>query len=434
MSAIPLLIALAAPLAPANSPLQDEADRRVRAVLPRVVEWRRDFHRNPELGNRETRTSAKVAEHLRSLGLEVRTGVAHTGVVALIRGGKPGPVVALRADMDALPVTEEVDLPFKSAARGEWRGQPVGVMHACGHDAHTAILMGVAEALAGMKERLPGTVKLVFQPAEEGVPPGEEGGAAMMVKEGVLEGPQVDAVFGLHVFSGIPVGTLAWRPRGFMAASDELEIRVRGRQTHGAMPWKGVDPIVAAAQVVMALQTIVSRQAEITRAPAIVTVGSIQGGNRGNIIPDEVVMSGTVRTFEPEMQKMIHEAIRRTVSSTAAAAGATAEVEIKGYSPVTFNDPALTGRMEPTLRRVASVVPDLEPRTVAEDFAMYQQKVPGLFFFVGATPAGTDMAKAEPNHSPRFFVDEGALEVGARALAALAVDFLSLAASESRAR
>jgi amidohydrolase len=412
-------------LAPATGALQDEADRRVRAVLPRVVEWRRDFHRNPELGNRETRTSAKVAEHLRSLGLEVRTGVAHTGVVALIRGGKPGPVVALRADMDALPVTEEVDLPFKSAARAEWRGQPVGVMHACGHDAHTAILMGVAEALAGMKERLPGTVKLVFQPAEEGVPPGEEGGAAMMVKEGVLESPQVDAVFGLHVFSGIPVGTLAWRPRGFMAASDELEIRVRGRQTHGAMPWKGVDPIVTAAQVVMALQTIVSRQAEITRAPAIVTIGSIQGGNRGNIIPDEVVMSGTVRTFEPEMQKMIHEAIRRTVSSTAAAAGATAEVEIKGYSPVTFNDPALTGRMEPTLRRVASVVPDLEPRTVAEDFAMYQQKVPGLFFFVGATPAGTDMAKAEPNHSPRFFVDEGALEVGARALAALAVDFLS---------
>jgi amidohydrolase len=420
-----LLFVLAAAAAPAARELQDEADRRVRAVLPKVVEWRRDFHRNPELGNREARTSAKVAEHLRSLGLEVRTGVAHTGVVALIRGGRPGPVVALRADMDALPVAEETDVPFKSTAKAEWRGQPVGVMHACGHDAHTAILMGVAEALAGLKERLPGTVKLIFQPAEEGVPPGEDGGAAMMVEQGVLREPKVDAVFGLHVFSGIPVGTLAWRPRGFMAASDELEIKVRGRQTHGAMPWKGVDPIVAAAQVVTALQTIVSRQAEITRAPAIVTIGSIQGGNRGNIIPDEVVMSGTVRTFEPAMQKAVHEAIRRTVRSTAEAAGATAEVEIRGYSPVTFNDPALTGRMEPTLRRVASVIPDLEPRTVAEDFSIYQQNVPGLFFFVGATPAGTDMAKAEPNHSPRFFVDEGALEVGARALAALAVDYLA---------
>lgn len=434
MNPLPMLLALAAAVPQGNRPLQDEADRRVRAALPRIVEWRRDFHQHPELGNHEVRTSAKVAEHLRSLGLEVRTGVAHTGVVALIRGGRPGPVVALRADMDALPVTEQDDLPFKSTARAEWRGQPVGVMHACGHDAHTAILMGVAEALAGMKERLPGTVKLIFQPAEEGVPPGEEGGAAMMVKERVLEDPKVDAVFGLHVFSGIPVGTLAWRPRGFMAASDELEIRVHGRQTHGAMPWKGVDPIVTAAQVVMALQTIVSRQAEITRAPAIVTIGSIQGGNRGNIIPDEVAMSGTVRTFDPAMRDQIHEAIRRTVASTAAAAGATADVEIKGYSPVTFNDPALTGRMEPTLRRVASVVPDLEPRTVAEDFAVYQQTVPGLFFYVGATPANTDMSKAEPNHSPRFFVDEGALEVGARALAALAVDYLSLAAGESRAQ
>jgi amidohydrolase len=371
------------------------------------------------------RTSGKVAEHLKALGLEVQTGVAHTGVVALIKGGKPGPVIALRADMDGLPVTEELDLPFKSTEKTEWRGQQVGVMHACGHDAHTAILMGVAEALAGMRERLPGTVKLIFQPAEEGLPVGEEGGAALMTKEGVLEGPKVDAVFGLHVFGGIPVGTLAWRPRGFMAASDELEIRIKGRSTHGAMPWKGVDPIVAAAQVVTALQAIVARQAEITRAPAIVTIGSIHGGNRGNIIPDEVVMTGTIRTFEPAMQDAIHAAVRRTATSVAAAAGATAEVDIRGYTPVTFNDPALTARMEPSLRRVASVVPDLEPRTVAEDFAVFQQKVPGFYFYVGATPAGTDMAKAEPNHSPRFFVDEGALEVGARALAAVAVDYLA---------
>jgi len=278
-----------------------------------------------------------------------------------------------------------------------------------------------------MKDKLPGTVKLIFQPAEEGVPPGEEGGAAMMTKEGVLENPKVDAVFGLHVFSGIPAGTLAWRPRGFMAASDELEIKVKGRSTHGAMPWRGVDPVVASAQIVMALQTVVSRQAEITRAPAIVTIGSIHGGNRGNIIPDEVVMSGTIRSLDPKMQDAMHAAIRRIVESTAAAAGATAEVEIKRYAPVTFNDPALTSRMEPTLRRVSGdkVISDLEARTVAEDFSVFQQKVPGLYFYVGATPAGEDMAKAEPNHSPRFFVDESALELGARALSALVVDYLA---------
>jgi amidohydrolase len=424
MNLLPLLLAAAA-ATPALSPLQAEADRRAREAVPRIVAWRRDFHQHPELGNREVRTAGKVAEHLKALGLEVQTGVAHTGVVALIKGGKPGPVIALRADMDGLPVTEELDLPFKSTAKTEWRGQQVGVMHACGHDAHTAILMGVAEALAGMRERLPGTVKLIFQPAEEGLPVGEDGGAALMTKQGVLENPKVDAVFGLHVFGGIPVGTLAWRPGGFMAASDELDIKIKGRSTHGAMPWKGVDPIVAAAQVVTALQAIVARQTEITRAPAIVTIGSIHGGNRGNIIPDEVVMTGTVRTFEPAMQDAIHEAIRRTATSVAAAAGATAEVDIRRYTPVTFNDPALTGRMEPSLRRVGSVVPDLEPRTVAEDFAVFQQKVPGFYFYVGATPAGTDMAKAEPNHSPRFFVDEGALEVGARALAAVAVDYLA---------
>jgi amidohydrolase len=426
MSALLGGLLLLAGASPAGGSVQAEIDTRARAVLPRVVEWRRDLHQHPELGNREVRTAGKVAEHLKALGLEVTTGVAHTGVVALGRGGKPGPVVALRADMDGLPVTEELDLPFKSTARGEWRGQPVGVMHACGHDAHTAILMGVAEVLVGMKARLPGTVKLIFQPAEEGLPPGEEGGAALMTKQGVLNDPKVDAIFGLHVFSGVPAGTLAWRPRGFMAAADELEIRVRGRQTHGAMPWRGVDPIVTAAQVVMALQTIVSRQAEITRAPAIVTIGSILGGNRGNIIPDEVVMTGTVRTFDPAMRTSIHEAIRRTATSVAEAAGATAEVKIVGYAPVTYNDPALTSRMEPTLRRVGGqqVIPDLEPRTVAEDFSVFQQNVPGLYFFVGATPVGTDMARAEPNHSPRFFVDEASLEVGVRVLSALALDYL----------
>ena len=427
MSALLLAAVLAAAAPKADASLPAEADRRVQAVMARVVEWRRDFHQHPELGNREVRTSGVVAAHLKALGLEVKTGVAHTGVVAVIKGGKPGPVVALRADMDALPVKEELDLPFKSTATGEYRGQTVPVMHACGHDAHTAMLMGVAEALAGMKERLPGTVKLIFQPCEEGPPPGEEAGAALMTKEGVLEEPKVDAVFGIHVFSGIPVGTVAFRPRGFMAASDELEIHVRGRGTHGALPWRGVDPIVAAAGVVTALQSVVARQTEITKAPAIVTIGSIHGGNRYNIIPDEVVMLGTVRSFDPRMQDALHEAIRRTATNAAAAQGATAEVTIKRYTPVTFNDPALAARMEPTLRRVTggAVVNDLEPRTVAEDFAIFQQKVPGLFLFVGATPKGEDMAKAEPNHSPRFFVDEGALEVGARTLAALAVDYLS---------
>src|SRR5262245_44151968 len=425
MNLLPLLLAAATAAPAANASLQAEADRRARAVVSRMVEWHRDIHQNPELGNHEVRTAAKVAEHLRALGLEVQTGVAHTGVVALIKGGRPGPVVALRADMDALPVTEDLDLPYKSTAKAEWRGQTVGVMHACGHDFHVAILMGVAEALAGMKAQLPGTVKLIFQPAEEGVPPGEEGGADLMTRQGVLENPKVDAVFGLHVFSGIPVGTLAWRPRGFMAAADDLEIKVHGRSTHGAMPWRGVDPVVASAQIVMALQTIVSRQAEITRAPAIVTIGSIHGGNRGNIIPDEVVMTGTIRTLDPKMQDAIHEDIRRVVASTAAAAGATADVTIKRYAPVTFNDPALTARMEPTLRRVSGgkVVADLEPRTVAEDFAVFQQKVPGFYFYVGATPENEDMAKAEPNHSPRFFVDERALEIGARALSALTIDY-----------
>ena len=308
MNLLPLLLLVGA-AAPAANPLQAEADRRARALVPRMIEWHRDIHQHPELGNRETRTAAKVAEHLRALGLEVQTGVAHTGVVALIKGGRPGPVVALRADMDALPVTEELDLPYKSTVKAEWRGQTVGVMHACGHDFHVAILMGVAEALAGMRQKLPGTVKLIFQPAEEGVPPGEEGGADMMTRQGVLENPKVDAVFGLHVFSGIPAGTLAWRPRGFMAASDELEIKVKGRGTHGAMPWRGVDPVVAAAQIVMALQTIVSRQAEITRAPAIVTIGSIHGGNRGNIIPDEVVLTGTLRALDPKMHEQIHAAV-----------------------------------------------------------------------------------------------------------------------------
>ncbi len=416
--------ALAAAPKPA-APLQAELDRRAEAVLPRVVAWRRDVHQHPELGNRETRTAALVAEHLRALGLEVRTGVAHTGVVGLLRGGRPGAVVALRADMDALPVTEEVDLPFKSTVRTTYNGRETGVMHACGHDNHVAILMGVAEVLAGMRAQLPGSVRFIFQPAEEGPPAGEEGGAPMMVREGVLADPRVDAIFGLHVFP-YPVGTIHTRPGGLMASSDTLRIVVRGRQTHGALPWLGVDPVVVAAQIVLGLQTITSRQVDLTKSPVVVTIGSIQGGNRSNIIPDVVTLEGTLRTFDPALRLELHEIVRRTATSIAAAAGAEATVAIELGNGVTTNDPALVQRMEPSLRRVAGAALELNAgvTTTAEDFSVYQERVPGLFFFLGVTPKGVDPKSAAPNHSPRFFADEGALITGVRALASLAVDYL----------
>ncbi|HLL83370.1 MAG TPA: amidohydrolase [Longimicrobium sp.] len=412
-----------------GGPADAEIQRRVDAVTPRVVAWRRDIHQNPELGNREVRTARLVAEHLRALGMEVQTGVAHTGVVGVLRGGRPGPVVALRADMDALPVTEQVDLPFASKARAEYNGQQVGVMHACGHDNHVAILMGAAEVLAGMRAQLPGTVKFIFQPAEEGPPAGEEGGAKMMVKEGVLENPRPDAIFGLHV--GVipaPVGTISYRPRGAMAAADNLRIIVRGRQTHGAVPWSGVDPIVISAQIVQGLQTIASRQTNLTTAPIVVTIGSINGGVRGNIIPDSVVMVGTIRTLDKDMQTDVHDRIRRTAEMIAQSAGATAQVVIdKGVAPLTFNDPALTERMLPTLQRVggAERVQLVPPTMGAEDFSEFQARVPGLFVFLGVVPAGQDLSRVAPNHSPFFFADEGALPVGVRAMTQLAVDYLA---------
>ncbi|MBE3100340.1 MAG: amidohydrolase [Planctomycetes bacterium] len=426
---LPALVALMAPATtqgPGVATLHDQIDRGARQVMSRVIAWRRDFHQHPELGNREVRTSGIVADHLRALGLEVRANIAHTGVVGVLRGGRPGPVVALRADMDALPVTEEADLPFKSTVRAEYNGREVGVMHACGHDAHMSMLMGAAEVLAGMKADLPGTVVFLFQPAEEGAPAGEDGGAALMIKEGALDNPKVEAVFGLHVFP-FEAGGIHFRPRGIMAASDTLAIRVRGRQTHGALPWDGVDPIVVSSQIILGLQTIVSRQSNLTTAPAIVTIGRIEGGNRSNIIPDEVVMEGTIRTFDPDMQRQIHDRIRRTVAGIAQAAGATAETTITMGNPVTYNDPALTGRMTATLRRVAAgdFNPDGPVTTTAEDVSLYLSKVPGLYFFLGITPKGADPAAVFPNHSPRFFVDEGALVTGVRALASLAVDYLT---------
>jgi amidohydrolase len=420
-----LAIALAL-VAPQQSRLDAEIDRRAAAVTDSVVAWRRDIHQHPELGNRETRTAALVADHLKALGLEVRTGVAHTGVVAVLRGGKPGPVVALRADMDALPVTEEVNLPFKSAARAVYNGQDVGVMHACGHDTHTAMLLGVATVLAGMRAELPGTVKFLFQPAEEGAPAGEEGGASLMIKEGALQNPKPDAVFGLHVFP-YPAGHIAARGGGAMASADMLRIVVHGRQTHGALPWRGVDPIVVAAQIVLGLQTIASRQLDVTTAPAIITIGSIQGGVRYNIIPDSVVLVGTIRAFDQAMRDDIHARVTRTAEDIAHAAGATATTTITGYGGVTWNDPALTERMRATLRRVVgdSALMEGPAITASEDFAAYEQVVPGMFFFLGITPPGASADTVAPNHSPRFYVDEHALPVGVRAMSHLAVDYLT---------
>ncbi|MEO5761230.1 MAG: amidohydrolase, partial [Vicinamibacteria bacterium] len=376
-------------------------DKAAAAILPRVVAWRRDFHEHPELGTQEVRTAKLVADELSSLGFEVKTSVAKTGVVGLLRGGKPGPVVALRSDMDGLPVKEEVDLPFKSTATGTWNGQPVSIMHACGHDNHLAILLGTANVLAGMKAQLSGSVKFVFQPAEEGPPAGEEAGALVMVREGVLENPKVDAIFGLHVFP-METGTVAWRAKGTMAAGDAYELIVRGRQTHGAIPWAGIDPIVVSSQIVLAFQTIVSRQIDLTTAPAILTIGAINGGNRHNIIPNEVKMMGTLRTYDNAMRDSMMERMRRTATMIAQSAGASAELTFGQSLPLTYNDPDLTKRMDATLRRVGGehAVPDTIPSTASEDFSFYQQKVPGLFFFLGVTPKGTAPGDIYANHSP----------------------------------
>jgi amidohydrolase len=416
-----LCTALGATATLAADPLPAAVAESLDSVMPRVVEWRRDIHAHPELGNREFRTAALIAQHLRSLGMEVQTGVAHTGVVGVLRGGE-GPVVALRADMDALPVTEQVDLPFASKVTAEYNGEEVGVMHACGHDNHVAILMGVAEVLAGMGDNLPGTVKFIFQPAEEGAPEGEEGGAELMLREGAFESPAPDVVFGLHVFP-FPVGTVATRPAGLMASSDFMRITVQGRQTHGAVPWAGVDPIVTASQIVLGLQTIASRQLDATLTPSIITVGKIGGGVRNNIIPESVTMEGTIRTFDQNTRADIHQRIRRTAENIAAAAGATADVYIDLGYPVTYNNPELYRDMAPTLRRVAGDgFIEAQQTTTAEDFSLFANEVPGLFLFLGVAP--DDPALVAPNHSPRFYADERALPVGVKTLTALTLDYM----------
>ncbi len=412
--------------AASDADLRGAVDRAAEAVMPQVIAWRRDLHRHPELSNREVRTAAFVADHLRELGLAVRTGVAHTGVVGVLRGGTEGPVVALRADMDALPVTEQTGLPFASSERASYRGQEVGVMHACGHDAHTAILLGVAEVLAGLRDRLPGAVLFVFQPAEEGPPPGEEGGASLMLAEGAFDDPTPDVVFGLHVTSRQAFGEIGVVPGGAMASSDRMTIRVRGRQTHAAYPWDGVDPIAVAAQIVLALEALPARQVD-ARVPSVVSFGAIHGGVRNNIIPEEVELLGTIRALGQANREQLHERVRHTATKIAESAGASAEVEIRPGNPITWNDPELVRRIRPTLVRVAGAEKVIQPLpwTGAEDFSRYQERVPGVFFWLGVNPPGVAPEDAAPNHSPRFLVDEDALVVGVRALAQLTVDTLT---------
>jgi len=420
------LLALAVGSALATEP----SAQLVQDVLPQITAWRRDLHQHPELSNREVRTSKIVAEELQRLGYEVRIGIAHTGVVGILKGGKPGPKLAIRADMDALPVTEQVDLPFASKTMGEYLGKTVGVMHACGHDAHTAMTLGLANILAKLRPDLPGEVMLIFQPAEEGAPPGEEGGAPLMVKDGVFRDFKPDAVFGMHVVSSLAVGTVGVRAGGAMASSDTFRIVVHGRQSHGAMPWLSIDPIVTAAEIVTSAQTIVSRQLDINKDPAVVTFGIFNGGQRFNIVPETAELQGTVRAFDEGMRKQALASLRNIAEHVAAANGATVDAEIPTAvsNPVNYNDPALTARVRASLETAFGKDHVIEsPRwTASEDFPQLALSVPApsVYFFVGATPKGTDPATAPTNHSPKFFLDESALDIGTRAMLQAGLDYL----------
>jgi amidohydrolase len=423
-----MLAALALPLmAQTNPRVQARADQYAKDIEAKVIQWRRHFHQYPELSNREVKTGQKIAELLNSMGIEVKHPVAKTGVVGILRTGKPGPVIALRADMDGLPVPERNSLPFASKEIGEYNGEQVPVMHACGHDTHMAMLLGVAETLSKMKADLKGTIVFLFQPAEEGAPAGEEGGAALMVKEGVLDNPKVDVVFGTHISSLTPVGTLTYRPGGLLAAVDVLEIKVTGRQTHGSAPWGGVDPIVTSAQIINGLQTIVSRQLDLTEAAAVVTIGKISGGVRSNIIPESVEMVGTIRTLDSQMQDLVHERIRRTAENIAESQGAKAEVTITRGYPVTYNNPELTAWALPSLERAAGKdkVQLIPATTGAEDFSFFAQKVPGLFLFVGGMPLNADPSKVASHHTPDFFIDESGMITGVKAILNLTLDYMN---------
>jgi amidohydrolase len=424
-----LLLVASVAAAQVNPKLQAKIEQEAKAIEPKLIEWRRHFHQNPELSNQEIKTGAYIAAHLKSLGIEVQYPVAKTGVVGLLRGAKPGPVIALRADMDALPVVERNSLPFASKEKVLFNGQETGVMHACGHDAHMSILMAVAEILAKNKSELKGTVKFLFQPAEEGVAPSEgTAGAELMIKEGVLENPKVDVVFGLHVQSLLPSGQLAYRPGGLMAAVDAFDIKIIGHGAHGATPWDSVDPIVISGQVIEGLQTIVSRQSELTKGAVVITVGSLHAGIRRNIIPETATLEGTIRTFDVGMQKLVHERIKKTVTKIAEASGATAEVKVMNGYPATYNDPALTRQMVSSLERAAGKqnVAEIAAVTMAEDFSFFQQKVPGLFFFLGAYPSELNLATAPVHHTADFMIDEKSFVTGVKAFLALTTDYMYL--------
>jgi amidohydrolase len=409
----------------------ERIDAAVLKTEPQCIAWRRQLHENPELGNREFNTAKLVATQLRSFGIEVKEGVAHTGVVGVLKGGRPGPVIALRADMDALPVTERTPVPFASKVTTEYNGQQTGVMHACGHDTHVAILLSVAGILSNMRSEIAGTIKFVFQPAEEGVPKGEEGGAELMVKEGVLENPKPEVIFGLHINAQIETGTIAYRPGGFYAGVNDMKITVKGRSSHGAYPWDSVDPIVASAQIINNLQAIISRNLDITENAGVVTIGAIHGGNRSNIIPEQVEMLGTVRSLSDADEKLLIERIKQVVTKTAESAGTVADVQIpySAHYPVTYNNEALTAKMVPSFQRAAGAghVKLIPAKTGAEDFSFFQQKIPGLYFNIGGSPKGKDAKKQPSHHTPDFYIDESSMQTGIKAFLYLVNDYLKMA-------
>ena len=405
--------------------LSKEIEAATAKVMSKVVDWRRHVHQYPELGNSEIKTAKFVEDHLRKLGLEVRTGIAKTGVVGILKGAQPGPVIGLRADMDGLPVTERNALPFASKEKAVFNGQNVGVMHACGHDTHVAMLMGAAEVLAGMKDKIKGTVVFIFQPAEEGPPAGEEGGAALMVKEGVMNSPKIDAIFGIHINSQTEIGKIRYKSGAAMAASDWFSIKVKGKQTHGSQPWSGIDPIAVATQIYTGLQMIVARSSELTKAPVVITVGRINGGVRENIIPEEMTMAGTIRTLDAAMQKDTHEKIRLTATKIAESMGASVEVTIENKALLTYNTPDLVKKMVPSLEKAAGIgnVLESEWTTGAEDFSSFGEKAPSFYFFVGGMPKGKNPKEAAPHHTPDFFIDDSRLDVGVKAFCNIVFDF-----------
>ena len=415
-------------VASSQTSVQQLIDQKSKTLLPKVIEWRRYLHEHPELGNREFKTMEYIAAHCKKLGLEVQTGIAKTGVVAILRGGKPGPVVALRADMDGLPVKERVDLPFASKAKGEYNGQEVDVMHACGHDTHVAMLMGTAELLVSMKKDIPGTVKFIFQPAEEGPPGTEEGGAPLMVKEGVMDSPKVDAIFGIHINSQTEVGKIRYKSGATMASSDWFTIKVKGKQAHGSQPWSGIDPIVVSTQIIAGLQTIVSRQENLTKAPVVITVGKINSGVRANILPEEAIMEGTIRTLDSDMQKDVHARIKLTATKIAEASGATVEVNIDNKTLVTYNTPELVKMMLPSLEAAAGKENVLESEwtTGAEDFSFFGEKAPSFFFFLGGMKKGQDPKTTPSHHTPDFYIDDSQLDVGVKAFCNIVFDYARL--------